>query len=59
MSWIYFFSEGLENIATYLNQSKPADYYKNKKEEMISKIYHECLDPKDLIFKDQIAKAKN
>lgn len=31
MSWIYFFSEGLEKIAGYLNKTKPAQYYHNKK----------------------------
>ena len=53
------FSEGLEKIATYLNQSKPAYYYHKKKIEMAKKIYDECLDEVDLIFKDQIVKAKN
>lgn len=31
MSWIYLFSEGLEKMATYLNQTKPAFYYHTKK----------------------------
>jgi mannosyl-oligosaccharide glucosidase len=59
MSWIFFFSDGLETIATYLNSSKPAAYYGRKKEEMRKKILDECLDPVDLLFKDQIVKAKN
>jgi hypothetical protein len=39
MSWIYFFSEGLEKIATHLNQSKPAYYYRVKKLDIRKKIY--------------------
>ena len=59
MSWIFFFSEGLEKIANYLNQSKPASFYGKKKMEMAKKILDECLDKTDLIFKDQVVKAKN
>jgi len=28
MSWIYFFAEGLEEIATYLEEEKPMKYYR-------------------------------
>ena len=59
MSWIYFFSESLEQISTYLNQTKPAFYYHKKKLLMAKKILDECLDESDMIFKDQIVKAKN
>lgn len=31
MSWIYFFSEGLENIANYLHLDKQEKYYAAKK----------------------------
>lgn len=44
MSWIYFFAEGLEEIATYLDEEKPMKYYRQRKEEMRKKIYSECLD---------------
>ena len=59
ISWIYFFADGLENIAYYLKLNKPAFYYHKKKLEMKSKIFEECLDTQDLVFKDQIVKAKN
>lgn len=59
MSWIHFFSEGLEEIAKYLKLSKPEKYYRQKKDEIRKKILSECLDPKDFLFKDQAIAAKN
>lgn len=32
MSWMYFFSEGLEEIAKYLKLKRPQKYYHQKKE---------------------------
>ena len=37
MSWVYFFAEGLEQIAEYLDLPKPARYYRQRKEEMRAK----------------------
>ena len=59
MSWIYFFSEGLEKISAHLELARPRRYYQEKKEEMRRKIIEECLDPLDLLFKDQSVIAKN
>lgn len=59
MSWIYFFSEGLEKISAHLNLTRPHRYYQERKEEMRRKIIEECLDPVDLLFKDQSVIAKN
>jgi len=59
MSWIYFFSEGLETIASHLQEEKPMKYYRERKEEMKRKIIDECLDENDLLFKDQSVAGKN
>lgn len=59
MSWIYFFSEGLEKIAEQLSLDRPQRYYSARKEEVRRKIMEECLDPVDLLFKDQSVTAKN
>jgi hypothetical protein len=59
MSWVYFFAEGMQKIAGHLDLPRPQRYYQQKKEEMRRKIMDECLDPHDLLFKDQSVAAKN
>jgi hypothetical protein len=38
MSWIYFFSEGLAEIAEHLGFSRSQKFYEQKKEEIRNKI---------------------
>ena len=59
MSWIYTFSEGLEEVAKFLGRPKPMKYYRNRKEEMRVKVLEECLDQSDLLFKDVAVAGKN
>jgi hypothetical protein len=57
-SWLWFFADSLQTIASHLNQEKAARFYLRWKSELRDKIIEECLDESDMLFKDLAVKGE-
>jgi len=56
-SWLWFFSDALENVAGFLENDKASKFYRKWKLNLREKIIEECLDENDMLFKDLAVKA--
>lgn len=43
-SWLWFFSDALEQIAEHLEKDKTSQYYRKWKHNLREKIIDDCLD---------------